>query len=98
VTRSLGGLALVALLIAAGSSAAAPPQSLRVLFVGNSLTATNDLPAQVAALAAGTGRWLEYRTVAFGGYNLEDHWNNGEARRALAGGGRDFVELRGSAA
>jgi hypothetical protein len=94
VTRSLGALALAALLIASGSAAAASPQALRVLFVGNSLTATNDLPSQVAALAAATGRKLEYRTVAFGGYNLEDHWNNGEARRALAAGGWDVVVMQ----
>ena len=94
MTRSVGTLALAALLIAAGSSAAAPPQSLRVLFVGNSLTATNDLPAHVAALADATGRKLEYRTVAFGGYNLEDHWTGGEARRALAGGRWDYVVMQ----
>jgi hypothetical protein len=94
VTRSLGALVLTALLFAAGSSAAAPPQSLRVLFVGNSLTATNALPAHVADLASATGRTLEYRTVAFGGYNLEDHWNNGEARRALADGGWDVVVMQ----
>jgi lysophospholipase L1-like esterase len=94
VTRSLGALALAALLIASGSAAAASPQALRVLFVGNSLTATNDLPSQVAALAAATGRKLEYRTVAFGGYNLEDHWNKGEARHALAAGGWDVVVMQ----
>jgi lysophospholipase L1-like esterase len=85
--------AVVALGLGPGATAAGP-QSLRVLFVGNSLTATNDLPSQVAALAAATGRKLEYRTVAFGGYNLEDHWDNGEARRALAGGGWDVVVMQ----
>jgi hypothetical protein len=94
VTRSLGALALAALLLAAGSSAAAPAQTVRALFVGNSLTATNDLPGQAADLASATGRRLEYRTVAFGGYNLEDHWNNGEARRALANGGWDVVVMQ----
>jgi len=92
VTRFVG--ALVGAAVLAAAAAAAPPQSLHVLFVGNSLTATNDLPAQVAALASATGRRLEYRTVAFGGYNLEDHWHNGEARRALAGGGWDFVVMQ----
>jgi hypothetical protein len=93
VTRVLGALVVAAFLVGAASSAAAP-ENLRVLFVGNSLTATNDLPAHVAALAAATGRKLEYRTVAFGGYNLEDHWNNGEARRALAAGGWDVVVMQ----
>jgi hypothetical protein len=83
----------VALGLGSGATASSP-QSLRVLFVGNSLTATNDLPAQVAALASAGGRRLEHRTVAFGGYNLEDHWNNGEARRALAGGRWDVVVMQ----
>ena len=58
-----------------GSAEAQPPSSLRVLFLGNSLTATNDLPAAVAHIASRAGRRLEYRTVAPGGYALEDHWN-----------------------
>jgi hypothetical protein len=92
MTRFVG--AVVAAAVLAVGASAAPPQSLRVLFVGNSLTATNDLPAHVAALADATGRKLEYRTVAFGGYNLEDHWWNGEARRALAGGRWDHVVMQ----
>ena len=93
MTRCLGALVIASLIAGPGSSAAAP-QSLRVLFVGNSLTATNDLPAHVAALASATGRRLEYRTVAFGGYSLEDHWLHGEARRALADGRWDFVVMQ----
>jgi hypothetical protein len=92
VTRLLGALA-VASVLAVGAEAA-PPAKVRVLFVGNSLTATNDLPAHVAALAEATGRRLEHRAVAFGGYNLEDHWHNGEARRALASGDWDVVVMQ----
>jgi len=85
---------MIAALLGGASSSAAPPRSLRVLFVGNSLTATNDLPAHAAALAEASGRKLEYGTVAFGGYNLEDHWSNGEARRALASGSWDVVVMQ----
>jgi hypothetical protein len=92
VTRFLGAL-LAAAMLAVGAEAA-PVQSLRILFVGNSLTATNDLPAHVAALAQVTGRKLEYGTVTFGGYNLEDHWTNGEARKALANGSWDVVVMQ----
>jgi hypothetical protein len=87
----------VAVVLLAGLAAgadAAEPRSLRVLFVGNSLTATNDLPAQVAALAEASGRKLEHHTVAFGGYNLEDHWRGGEARRALASGRWDVLVMQ----
>ena len=88
---------LSALLVLAGGTGAAgqpAPEPLRVLFVGNSLTTTNDLPAQVARLAATAGRPLEYRTVAFGGFNLEDHWNQGDARSALAAGDFDVVVMQ----
>ena len=37
-----------------GASTSAQPR-LRVLFVGNSLTATNDLPGRVQAIAHGVG-------------------------------------------
>ena len=77
---------------AAGSST--PPTALRVLFIGNSLTATNDLPAAAARIAARSGRRLEYRTVAPGGYALEDHWSQGEARAALASGRWDVVVMQ----
>jgi hypothetical protein len=61
-----------------------------VLFVGNSLTYVNDLPRTIADLAKSVGETpLVYRTVANGGYSLEDHWNTGIAA-AIA---RDSWEL-----
>jgi hypothetical protein len=51
--------AVIALLVlAAAPAASASP--LRVLFVGNSLTSANDLPATVAALARGAGTPIEF--------------------------------------
>ena len=80
---------------AAGANASPPRADLRVLFIGNSLTAANDLPSMVSALAAaaGVGR-IETRTMAPGGYSLEDHWNDGQARRAISEGGWSFVVLQ----
>ena len=86
--------AAVLLLVVSLASAGAPSSELRVLFVGNSLTETNDLPAKVAALAEATGRKLEYRTITFGGYNLEDHWHRGDARQALATRNWDVVVMQ----
>jgi hypothetical protein len=85
---------LVAAALLAGGSAAAPPAELRVLFVGNSLTEANDLPARVAALARATGRKLEYQTITFGGFSLEDHWYKGDARAALATRRWDVVVMQ----
>jgi len=86
-------VALAALSSGAGGSAA--DTTLRVLFVGNSLTAANDLPALVHALAAvSAGPAIETGAVTPGGYALEDHWTNGEARHALDSGDWDVVVLQ----
>jgi hypothetical protein len=67
---------------------------LRVLFIGNSLTAANDLPAMVEALAKANGEAIVTRMVAIPNYSLEDHWNRGDAKRAIAEGGWSFVVLQ----
>ena len=72
----------------------AAPAVTRVLFVGNSLTQTNDLPVTVAALAKAGGRQVVCESVAFGGFSLEDHWAQGDARKRIAQGGWTFVVLQ----
>jgi len=67
---------------------------VNALFIGNSLTAANDLPAMVGRLAAAAHRPFRYRAVVFGGYSLEDHWNQGDAKRAIADGGWTTVVLQ----
>jgi hypothetical protein len=85
---------LAAALVLAGTSAGAEPKPLRVLFVGNSLTATNDLPAYVAAIARAQGRTTEHASITPGGYSLEDHWNAGAARDAIRAGSWDWVVMQ----
>jgi hypothetical protein len=70
------------------------PNELHVLFVGNSLTYTNDLPAMVAAFAETEDRGFEYETIAFPNFSLEDHWYQGDARSALASGRWDVVVMQ----
>jgi hypothetical protein len=55
-------------------------KSLRILYLGNSLTYSNDLPALVAELASMDGVTITYKMMAPGGVSLEDHWNAGEAQ------------------
>jgi hypothetical protein len=66
----------------------------RVLFIGNSLTYSNDLPAMVETLANASGENLEVSSVTYGGYALEDHWVSGDARDAVRSGGNDRVILQ----
>jgi lysophospholipase L1-like esterase len=69
--------------------------ALRVLFVGNSLTATNDLPEVVASIAAQAGPGpLEVESVAPGGVSLEEHWSSTGARERLEQGGWDAIVLQ----
>ena len=75
-------------------SATAAPRHLRVLFVGNSLTAANDLPTVVAKIGASRHVTIDTRTFAAGGYALEDHWAEGSALAALREGGWDTVVLQ----
>jgi hypothetical protein len=76
--RSLAaGLLLAAALAGCGpSSAATCPadgQCVRVLFLGNSYTYVNDLPATFARLAESGGRHVETAMVANGGETLDQH-------------------------
>ncbi len=99
VAARLAYLALVVVGVLSGANcrattsigAAAPRQ---VLFVGNSLTTTNDVPGLVEAISIAVGERLVCKTVAFGGYSLEDHWNQGDARREIAKGGWTTVVLQ----
>jgi hypothetical protein len=68
---------------------------LHVLFIGNSLTYVNNLPGILEALAdSGHQALLETRMIAKPDYSLEDHWNDGDARVAIAKGGWDLVVLQ----
>lgn len=58
-------------------------KSIHILFVGNSLTYTNDLPSQVKGLAREEGLELTIKTLAYPNYALEDHWNDGELQQLI---------------
>jgi hypothetical protein len=94
--RVLGSAVLLAL-SACGSTAPEPivDRDLRVLFIGNSLTYTNDVPGRVAEVAALLGGpRIEVAQVAFGSFSLEDHWVQGDALEEIGKGGWDYVLLQ----
>lgn len=72
-----------------------PDDGLSVLFVGNSLTAENDLPGMVAVLAGAAGvERFRYDEVTAGGAGLQDLWNDGRAVEAIEGARWDIVVLQ----
>lgn len=94
-TRAVAWVLACAALLSAAQPHAAPAAPLRVLFIGNSLTKANDLPAIVAALAASGGHERPItQMVAADGFSLEDHWNAGAAQKAIAAGTWDVVVLQ----
>jgi hypothetical protein len=68
-------------------------EKTRILFIGNSFTARNDLPGLLAKLAAQKDRVIEHELVSRGGASLRQHWNAGTAAKALEKGW-DFVVLQ----
>ncbi len=51
--------------------------SLRLLFIGNSLTYTNNLPGLVEMIGQEAGMSIATRSFTTGGFSLEDHWARG---------------------
>ncbi|HYJ80120.1 MAG TPA: hypothetical protein VEW03_10985 [Longimicrobiaceae bacterium] len=90
---AVGGCAVLAS-CGGGPAALGPGGGKRVLFVGNSLTYTNDLPGMVQAMAAAAGETMQVVSVAVPAYSLEDHWNDGDARTEIRRGGWDVVVLQ----
>jgi hypothetical protein len=88
-----GPIALLLALVAAAIGVVQPAPD-RVLFIGNSLTYTNDLPAIVSAIGQAEGHPITCEVVASANFSLEDHWHHGEARAAIARGGWTTVVLQ----
>jgi hypothetical protein len=78
------------------AAAAKVPASgcLRVLFVGDSLTYVNNLPALYSAIAKSKGRCVKAAMVASGGESLREHWNTGDVVKALRMRHWSFVMLQ----
>ena len=92
-------VALLLLAVLAPAHAQAPAaKPLRILFVGNSLTYTGDIPGRLATLAAAMGRKAEVDSVTAPGYSLEDHWREGRAQAAILRGWDVVVLQQGTSA
>jgi hypothetical protein len=78
-----------------GTAPEAPEGSLKVLFIGNSLTYENNLPRTVAQLAASAGLAQCYcYQIAYPNFALEDHYDFREAVTALEDESWDFVVMQ----
>jgi hypothetical protein len=69
-------------------------KSTSLLFVGNSLIYTNDLPALVKQKAKEKGFDITTETLAFPNYALEDHWIDGTVQKLIREKKFDFVVVQ----
>jgi hypothetical protein len=76
-----------------GSSGPSDPRT-NVLFMGNSLTYTNELPVMAEALARASGVDFAVESFTGGDFALIDHWNNPLTVEAVRQGQFDFVVLQ----
>jgi PKD repeat protein len=69
-------------------------ETKRVLFIGNSYTAVNNLPQIVSAVANSTGDNLVFDMNAPGGQTLQGHSNDATSVNKIMSGNWDFVVLQ----
>lgn len=69
--------------------------SRNVLFLGNSYTASNNLPQLVADAAQSAGDTLVFDSNTPGGYRLVDHAGDPNSQNKIAAGGWDYVVMQG---
>ena len=67
---------------------------LKVLFIGNSFTARNNVPEMMADMAEARGHQLQHFMIQAGGASLRMHWNKGEAQQEMQRTKYDFVVLQ----
>ena len=89
-------LAVALAVVMPGCDATEPrPPALRVLFIGSSLTYTNDLPYTLSQLSAQAGyEPCQCVMIAHPLFALEDHYNAGEAAAMLDTVRFDFVVMQ----
>ena len=66
----------------------------KLLFVGNSLTYTNDLPKLVRSKARDKGIVIETTTLAYGNYAIVDHWADGNVQTLIKSKQYDYVIIQ----
>jgi lysophospholipase L1-like esterase len=81
-------IALAAFFFSADRRSTVHPFAVRndtsILFVGNSLTYTNDLPKLVAGIAKSKGRKIKTEMLALPNYALMDHLTDGNFQKMIA--------------
>jgi len=65
-----------------------------ILFIGNSLTYTNNLPQLVKTYAKLKGIDINTKMIAYPNYAIEDQWNDGQVQKLISSKKYDFVIIQ----
>lgn len=68
--------------------------SKQLLFIGNSLTYTNNLPGILKNIAAAFNETIETTSLCYPNYGLEDHWNDGKIQKLINKGEFDYIIIQ----
>lgn len=85
---------LIFLIYITGSISLSQNPELKILFVGNSLTYTNDLPELVENTAEKKGMHLYTEMIALPNYALIDHWKDGKVQKLISSNNFDLVIIQ----
>jgi hypothetical protein len=86
--------ALVYMVMEDCTSGPAAASCVRILFIGNSYTFTNDLPGMFTRLARSGGHRLKTGIAAPGGWSFADHAKSADTLKALQSDAWEFVVLQ----
>jgi hypothetical protein len=85
---------LLLILLVSGLAVFGQSLTKKVLFLGNSYTAVNNLPQMMADVAVSAGDTLWFDSNTPGGYTLQGHSTNTLSLGKIAAGGWDYVVLQ----
>jgi hypothetical protein len=68
--------------------------TVRILFVGNSLTYSNNLPQLIEDMGSRGGKNMVSDMLALPNYALEDHWHDKKIQKLICEGDFDFVVVQ----
>lgn len=85
---------LIFLICITNFSSFSQSSELKILFVGNSLTYTNDLPKLVENTAKKKGIHLNTEMIAHPNYALIDHWKDGKVQKMISDNNFDLVIIQ----
>lgn len=70
---------------------AADTTVIKILFIGNSLTYSNNLPALVQEIGKQDSVTVHVKSFCYPNYSLEDHWNEGMIQKEIDQGKYNYV-------